>query len=53
LAQDGIYEAYNSGGWYNFGFVLGVCCFHGGAATKGATRVRWHRKRLAEPCREA
>ncbi len=43
----GIYEGYNNGGWYNLGFVLGACCFHGGAAAKGAGRARRHRRRPA------
>jgi hypothetical protein len=43
----GIYETFNSGGWYNFGFLVGACCFHGGSAANGAARRRRHRKRLA------
>jgi hypothetical protein len=42
----GIYETYNSGGWYNLGFLVGACCFHGGAAANGAARRRRHRKRV-------
>ncbi len=30
-----IYEVHNNGGWYNFGFLLGIGAFSGGAA-KGA-----------------
>ena len=26
----GVYEAHNSGNWYNFGFVLGAMIFFGG-----------------------
>ncbi|MFH1853633.1 MAG: hypothetical protein ABIA75_14955 [Candidatus Neomarinimicrobiota bacterium] len=25
-----IYEAHNNGGWYNFGYILGVMMFYGG-----------------------
>lgn len=25
-----VYEVDNTGGWYDFGFLLGVCCFWGG-----------------------
>ena len=25
-----IYEVHNNGGWYNFGYLLGVACFFGG-----------------------
>ncbi len=27
-----IYEVYNSGNWYDFGFMLGVCIIFGGGA---------------------
>jgi hypothetical protein len=27
----GIYEVHNNGGWYNFGYVLGVMIFWGGS----------------------
>ena len=29
----GVYEAYNTGGWYNFGFVLGVSSAYGGSSS--------------------
>lgn len=29
-----IYATYNNGGWYNFGFVLGVSSFAGGASMR-------------------
>lgn len=32
-----IYEANNNGGWYNFGFILGVSIFYGGSS-KGTCR---------------
>jgi hypothetical protein len=30
-SQVGIYEAHNTGAWYNFGFILGAACFFGGS----------------------
>jgi hypothetical protein len=27
-----IYEVHNNGGWYDFGFLLGVCALFGGVA---------------------
>lgn len=36
-----IYAIYNSGGWYDFGFVLGVMLFPGGCA--GAKKGRFRR----------
>ncbi|NQU32604.1 MAG: hypothetical protein HQ521_05160 [Bacteroidetes bacterium] len=35
----GIYEVNNNGGWYNFGFILGVSIFFGGSS-KGTCRGR-------------
>lgn len=35
----GIYEVFNSGGWYNFGFVLGAGVFLGGSS-RGSKRAR-------------
>ncbi len=32
-----IYEANNNGGWYNFGFILGISIFYGGSS-KGTCR---------------
>ena len=29
-----IYEVHNNGGWYNFGFLLGVIIFFGGAGSQ-------------------
>lgn len=34
-----IYEVNNNGGWYNFGFILGVSIFFGGGS-KGTCRKR-------------
>jgi hypothetical protein len=31
-----IYEVHNNGGWYNFGFLLGVATFFGGGGAGGA-----------------
>jgi hypothetical protein len=30
----GIYEVYNNGGWYNFGFILGVMIIFGGGGNR-------------------
>lgn len=35
----GIYEVANSGGWYDFGFMLGVSIFFGGPAGAGSRRA--------------
>ena len=32
----GIYEPHNSGGWYNFGFIIGVSIFFGGSGGAGS-----------------
>ena len=34
LFNDGVtvYEVSNSGGWYNFGFILGISLFYGGSS---------------------
>jgi hypothetical protein len=29
-----IYEVHNNGGWYNFGYLLGVACFFGGSGNR-------------------
>jgi hypothetical protein len=38
--QVSIYEVANNGGWYDFGFLLGVMCFWGGGTggAAGASR---------------
>lgn len=36
----GIYEVGNSGGWYDFGFMLGVSCAFGSSARAGAASTR-------------
>jgi hypothetical protein len=34
-----IYEVHNNGGWYNFGFILGVSMFFGGGG-RGSHKAR-------------
>ncbi len=34
-----VYEVYNNGGWYNFGFIIGISIFYGGGS-KGASHKR-------------
>jgi hypothetical protein len=38
-----VYEIHNNGGWYNFGFVLGVLIFFGGGGGVSKTTRRRHR----------
>ncbi len=38
-----IYEVHNNGGWYDFGYVLGLCCAFGGGGHQSSRR--WRRKR--------
>ena len=38
----GIYEVYNNGGWYNFGFMFGITMALGGGRC-GACRRQWRR----------
>ena len=35
-----IYEVHNNGGWYNFGFLLGISIIFGGSGAGGAARRR-------------
>lgn len=35
-----IYEVNNSGGWYNFGYLLGIMSFWGGGGGSAASRRR-------------
>lgn len=35
-----IYEVNNNGGWYNFGFILGIMIFWGGGSGGAARRRR-------------
>ena len=36
----GLYEIHNTGGWYDFGFMLGVSVVFSGAARSGSARAR-------------
>lgn len=33
-----VYEVYNNGGWYNFGFILGIMMFYGGSGNRTKRR---------------
>jgi hypothetical protein len=35
-----VYEVHNNGGWYDFGFILGVSAFFGGGGGGSARRRR-------------
>ena len=35
-----VYDVHNSGGWYNFGFLLGVMFFFGGSGGGAGRRRR-------------
>lgn len=35
-----LYEVHNNGGWYDFGFLLGVCIIFGGGSGGAARRGR-------------
>ncbi len=35
-----VYEVYNNGGWYNFGFILGVMIVFGGSSGSAARKKR-------------
>lgn len=40
-----VYEVHNSGGWYNFGFLLGASsALGGGGAGANHQRSRWRRR---------
>lgn len=41
----GIYEIHNNGGWYNFGFLLGILIPLSGGARAGGSRPRSPRSR--------
>jgi len=36
-----VYEVHNNGGWYDFGFLLGISSILGGGAGGAASRRRW------------
>lgn len=46
----GVYEAYNNGGWYNFGFIFGLMVFFGGGNRAG--RRAWQKRLQAGPMHE-
>ncbi len=35
-----VYEVHNNGGWYDFGFVVGITSMHGGGHAARSTRWR-------------
>jgi hypothetical protein len=35
-----VYEVNNTGGWYDFGFLLGAICIWGGGSTAGCVRSK-------------
>jgi hypothetical protein len=35
-----VYEVHNNGGWYNFGFILGVMMFFGGGSGGACRRSK-------------
>lgn len=39
-----IYEVNNTGGWYDFGFLLGAICIWGGGSTAGCARSKRRKK---------
>lgn len=40
----GLYEAHNNGGWYNFGFVIGLSVIFGSSGRRAPTpKLRWRR----------
>jgi hypothetical protein len=46
----GIYDVHNDGGWYDFGFVLGVSIIFGGShGGRSARRAQRRERPLAEP----
>jgi hypothetical protein len=44
----GIYEVHNSGGWYNFGFILGVMIFFSGSGGGACKKARSQKKACKE-----
>jgi len=37
----GVYEVYNNGGWYNFGFILGIMIAYGGSGSGACKKKKW------------
>ncbi len=42
-----IYEVHNNGGWYNFGFMIGVSCIFSGPSHSASSARRSRRGRAA------
>ncbi|MDD5189819.1 MAG: hypothetical protein PHE50_02110 [Dehalococcoidales bacterium] len=38
-----LYDVFNNGNWYNFGFILGVSIIFGGGAAGSASRRHWYK----------
>ncbi len=47
-----LYQAHNSGFWYNFGFVIGLTIFSGGSAGDSHAKKTKKTKRIALKCNE-
>ena len=43
-----VYEVNNTGGWYDFGFLLGVICIWGGGSSAGCARSKRRKKEEKE-----
>lgn len=39
-----VYEIVNTGGWYDFGFLMGVICIWGGCSSAGCARSKRRKK---------
>jgi hypothetical protein len=35
-----VYEVYNNGNWYDFGFMLGICIIFGGSARRAKRKFK-------------
>jgi hypothetical protein len=38
-----VYEVHNAGGWYNFGFIIGLSVAFGGSGAAGMRAKRWRK----------
>ena len=45
-----IYEVHNNGGWYNFGFLLGLCVFCNGGRRKSRKHKKHKHKKATFSC---
>lgn len=43
-----VYEIQNTGGWYDFGFLLGAVCVWGGGSTAGCVRSKRRKEKDVE-----